>query len=456
VKVRRTADTALAGGLPGRGRLRARDGLALLAAALIPVVSFLAIFPLVPNIPKWDQWGLLPVWKVYFAGENPLPLLLQPYNGHVNFLPRMIFFGTGLLTEWNVRVEVVGIYLAAAGALLVLVLMLRDSGERMLPIAWLAALQVFTLAQIGSFVAGFMFANQLQQTASLLTVYLLGGPAIDNRRLLGAGVAATVAASSWGPGLAAWLVGAVLIASHGRSRRGAFAAWAVATVLATVMLWRAASTVDMGRYLPWEATNALPFALATIGKSVALSPAPGLPLAIGLGGLAVGAFGMALLWVATQGRRALVRRWGSLGLLALTSAALVGYGRAFAPLERSLASHYATPTYPLVLATIVLVLAGCAHVGRSASGWRRPAAAVAGVAVVVAATCQPLVVSWRAFDSYRSWQPAMTRGVERLVSGTITDEEIRRQFHPNPTLVRRGTEILREHRLSWFATAAER
>src|SRR6185503_17594186 len=109
----------------GTRRRAGASALALLAAALVPLASFAAIFPLVTAMPTWDQWSMGPVWTAHYAGQPVLPLLLAPYNGHSNVLPRMVFYGMGVLSGWDLRLEVVASYLAGGLTLSLLLLMAR-------------------------------------------------------------------------------------------------------------------------------------------------------------------------------------------------------------------------------------------------------------------------------------------------------------------------------------------
>src|SRR5579862_818832 len=106
-------------------RTLTRASLAL--AAAIPVLQFALLFPLTSEMPTWDQWNVIPVWRAHFAHQPVLPLLFRPYNGHFNVVPRLFFFGMGLLTHWNLKVEVISSYLALAGVLAILVFLLRET-----------------------------------------------------------------------------------------------------------------------------------------------------------------------------------------------------------------------------------------------------------------------------------------------------------------------------------------
>src|SRR5574338_545492 len=68
----------------------------LALAAVAPIIAFAVLFPLVENMPRWDSWHLIPLWDAYYGGRDFVPYRLEPDNGHLNLLPRVIFFGLGL------------------------------------------------------------------------------------------------------------------------------------------------------------------------------------------------------------------------------------------------------------------------------------------------------------------------------------------------------------------------
>src|SRR6185503_13969537 len=105
-------------------------GMSLLVAALMPVVTFTCLRPLVSRMPVWDQWSEVEVWDAHYAGRPVLPLLIKNYNGHWNCLPRIFFFLLGLLTRWDMRAEVFLNYGAALLTQLILLRMLYEARPR--------------------------------------------------------------------------------------------------------------------------------------------------------------------------------------------------------------------------------------------------------------------------------------------------------------------------------------
>lgn len=431
--------------IPRRDSLTALlAALSVAGAAAVPVLSFLCLCPLVPDLPTWDQWSLVPLWQAHFDGEPVVPLLLEPYNGHLNLLPRLVFFGVGGLSGWNVHLEVVLSYLAACGTLALLLAMLGRHGRR----GWLLALpvsaQVFSFLQYENFLSGYPFGQNLSQFLVTLAVFLISGPQVGRGTLFGAGAASAAATLSWGAGLSAWYVGLAGLLLRRPRRWRHVGAWFGCTLAMTTLVKLAAG----GSFGVVAWSRVLPFFLALLGKAWSPWGTPSFELAVALGAGALLLFTLLAAWSL---HRAYERElsWILLGLSAFASAGLVSFGRSEAGLAQALASHYVTATYPLVIACMTLgflLLFRLADLRRNLRPWLVALAlGGAGLAVVQAGA-----VSWELLPVLRGWSAIIDHNSLEIVRGTATDTQIQASHHPTPELVRAGTEVLRDHRLAWF------
>jgi len=412
-------------------------------ALVVPLVSFACLFPLVENMPTWDQWHLVELWSAHYEGRPVLPLLLKPYNGHMNLVPRLLFYGMGVLSHWDVRLDIVASYITACGTLALLLRMLARRGAQGLLLAAPASAQVFCFLQNENFLSGYPLGQNLSQLFSTLTIYLLTLPRLGTAVFLGA-VASTLAATfSWGAGLAGWYVGLVaLLLRPDRSVRRT-GVWLVLTLLATV-----AVKVGAGGSFGAVAWKQVPlFFSVLLGGAATPLPFPSVRLAIYLGAALLLLFGILAVWTwrrfCPEGLP-----WLLLGLSALASAGLIALGRAITGLQQALASHYVTATYPLVLACAVLaffLLWGAAGHARLRIAWQALALAVVAVPLL-----QSAAASYRALPVLRGWSETIHRNAVAIARGTATDQDIRTSHHPEPSLVRGGIAIMREHQLSWF------
>ncbi|MFL6263122.1 MAG: hypothetical protein ACJ76Y_25775 [Thermoanaerobaculia bacterium] len=448
--------------VPSQGTLtRARSrwiGLASFAVACaVPLVSFALLFPLVDNVPKWDQWSLIEVWEAHYDGRPVLPLLLQPYNGHLNLLPRFLFYGLGLATHWNLRTEVLLSFLFATGTAATLLLMLRDSGEDLLLMAAPITAVVFSFGQFENFLSGYPMGQVLSQLACTLAVFSLTRPRITARHVAFGAAVAAIATFSWGAGLAAWPMGLAALTARPENRRRNLIFWCTLTLAGALIVKKGAGAggqVSLQSLMEFDTA----FFLALIGRPLTYRAFPEFSAAVGCGLLVLLAFVLTLDWALRSRRWLLALRWGLLGATALAAAGLVTLARAKAGPGQALASHYSTATYPLFLS--VLVLGADALLtwrSRATSRLQRAGAALLVTVLVSLPIALVLAQSRETLAILRGWVQISQTHDQRLLAGTITDDEIRGSLHPDPALVRHGVIVLREHRLAaWADSPAER
>ncbi len=436
---------------PPSRAFRLWTGLSLIVACTISVGALAVVLPLVDNVPKWDQWSLLEVWEAHFQGRPVLPLLLKPYNGHLNVLPRFLFYGLGLITHWNVRIEVVLSLLLTICTAATLLLMLRDSGEELLLFAAPLSALVFSLSQYENFLSGYPLGQVLSQLATTLTLFSLTRPRITARHVAAGAAAAAVATFSWGAGLVAWPIGLMALLTRLRHHRKALILWCSLLLVCVLTVKRGAGGAgQLGFQALLEFDTA--FFLALIGRPINYRAFPDFSAALGIGFLLVLAFALTLEGALRSRRGLLGLRWGLLGVSTLGSAGLITLARAKTGQGQALASHYATAVYPLALSVLVL---GCqallAWRAGVTSRFRRAAATLLLAALVSLPVAMVLVQSSEMLPILQSWVQLSRIHDRKLLAGTITDDEIRRSLHPDPQLVRRGVVLLREHRLAAWA-----
>jgi len=418
--------------------------LSLAGAMAVPVLSFVCLFPLVPDLPTWDQWSLIPLWQAHFAGDPVSPLLFEPYNGHLNFLPRLVFYGLGVLSGWDVRLEVVLSYLAACGTLALLLALLARHGRTGWMLALPVSAQVFSFLQYENFLSGYPFGQNLSQLMTTATIFLISGPRLGTARLLGAGAASAAATFSWGAGLAAWYVGLGGLLLRRPRKLVQLGPW-LGCSLAMTLAVKLGAGGSFGA-IPWGRVPS--FFLAVLGKAWSPLGTPTVELAIALGAGALLLFAALAIWAhARSDQRALA--WILLGLSALTSAGLIAMGRSATGTSQALVSHYVTATYPLVVSCTILgflLLLGYGARHRRLRPWLL-AMALGGAGVI---TLQPVALSFELLPVLRGWSSIIDQHSLAIARGTASDAQIKTSHHPVPGLVRSGTEVLRDHRLAWF------
>lgn len=417
-------------------------------AVAIPAAVFALLFPLAADLPTWDQWSMVPVWEAYFTGRRVWPLILAPYNGHFNVIPRALFFLLGRMTSWNLRVEVVGAYLVCAASVFVLVRMLKRWDRRLVLLAAPFAALSFSLNQYENIATGYGLGQHLSNLAEILTVYWLTAyEASPGAFLAGLGCAA-VATFSWGAGVAVWPVGLIAVATSPAPRRVRLAVW---TACAGAALFAAESATSSG-YVHTVWSNVVPAFLVLLGKSWSFAAFPEVRTSILLGVAVFSSFlALAVVFVRDPDRRPFLRMWGLVGLLGFANGGLICLARSEGSLENFFQSHYVTAVYLSGLAILALAVRWMLDRSDTERGGRL-AAALAGVAAVCGlALSQAITVSASWHPVLKLWAATVQENGRKLVAATATDAEIRQSHYPEPDEVRRYVEILRRFRLAAFA-----
>ncbi|MBD2517420.1 hypothetical protein H6G93_21055 [Nostoc sp. FACHB-973] len=65
------------------------------------------------NVPYWDQWAVAPLFEKFHNGSLDFSDLIAQHNESRKFFPRLIFIGLGSITGWDVRYEMLIIFLLA-------------------------------------------------------------------------------------------------------------------------------------------------------------------------------------------------------------------------------------------------------------------------------------------------------------------------------------------------------
>jgi hypothetical protein len=93
---------------------RPRRLVRVLLIAAPPLLIGLLIFRDGVDIPVWDQWdGTAPLFEKMAAGALGFADFFAQHNEHRILFPRLIAFGLGRLTHWNVRAELFVIWFLA-------------------------------------------------------------------------------------------------------------------------------------------------------------------------------------------------------------------------------------------------------------------------------------------------------------------------------------------------------
>ena len=146
-----------------------------IAAALAAIPIFVLLIFVIRysvNIPYWDQWDILYLFDKYDKSELVFSDLWSQHNEHRLIFPKLLFLGLGVLSQFDVRWEMLTTVVLAVLLYLLIVRHINKNKEilhiknnyRMLWIIF--STFVFSLSQFENWLWGF----QIQWLLNLLAV----------------------------------------------------------------------------------------------------------------------------------------------------------------------------------------------------------------------------------------------------------------------------------------------
>lgn len=185
----------------------------LFLLALLPAIILgMLVLRYSVNLPFWDQWMLMPMLfaKININGSLSFSDLIQQHNESRKIFPRLIFLNLGYLTHWDVRYEMLLIFLVACLiSVSIYVLNRRTIGgskTKGLTIAILANLLIFSTIQYDNWFWGIqlvVFMPIACLIAAILVAYSgLSTPAKHLNSLL----LCLVSTFSYANGLLSWII----------------------------------------------------------------------------------------------------------------------------------------------------------------------------------------------------------------------------------------------------------
>jgi len=168
------------------------------------------------DVPYWDQWELVPLLEKMFGGTLTVGDLFAQQNEHRIFFPLLIMLGLARLTHWDIRYELVMIFLLACAIFAVIVFQFFktrrriDSVQPEWPVAMLGML-VFSFAQWENWMWGWQIQILFSVWAIVTGIYLLDRQQFSRWTFSGALVLGVLASFSFGNGLLYWIIAFPLV-----------------------------------------------------------------------------------------------------------------------------------------------------------------------------------------------------------------------------------------------------
>jgi hypothetical protein len=376
------------------------------ALAATPALTLALVVRYGVNVPFWDELTLVPVFQAHDTGTLSLHHFFAQHNEHRPAFPRAADFLTGLLTGWNLKVEMYRNFAVAIAGFGVILRIMRRTLDRtaFLAASIVASVVYFSPVQWENWLWGWELEWFLANLGVLAAVWALAFT-IDRAPRLGLAAAAVcgcVATFSLGSGLLVWPAGlAVLLV-----RRRPWRIWLALSIVVPALYfdgWIGDEGVPSKSSFLSEPVDFVRFVLLYFGRSLGVNNATGELV----GAVLIAAFLAAGAYVVRNRRdEALVDRcapWLGIGLYALGTGVITGISRYVLQVA---VSRYSTVAGLLAISAMALALVVARHALAT-----RPSIAPRARRAMLAAAVVPLLLA--ALVNVRSGTDAMrTKGGE--------------------------------------------
>lgn len=185
--------------------------------------SLLSIIPLIPivvliftivlnwvNIPYTDEWGLSIVFDRFYSHTLSLDFLFSQHNEHRMFLPRLVLIANGLLTHWDVRIQmlltVLLVVLISGNCHTLLKKVEVLSFRSRIFLMTVINMILFSLVQSENWLFGMQFAFYIPPLMITTALIINSSTANFSVKLLGSAVLSIISSLSISFGLIAWFL----------------------------------------------------------------------------------------------------------------------------------------------------------------------------------------------------------------------------------------------------------
>ena len=330
----------------------------IVALAGMPLVTLWLIAQNGENVPVEDDLFMIPLFQAHDEGTLGLGEFWAVHNEHRPLVPRATDFGLGLLTKWDLRVELYRNFAVVVATLAVLVAAMRRTLDRTALVAAsiVASLVLFSPVHWENWLWGWQLQWWLSNLAAVGALWSLsfGVDRSPRRGLALAAACALVATLSLGQGLLVWPAGLALLLLRRRPWR-AWALLAAGTYVVYFIGWERPSTLGSKTAFLERPLDFADFVTQCLGRSLAVDGTTG-----NLVGAAVAASFLAAAGYVLVHRRdaELVDRaafWLGTGLYSLGTALVTGVARL--EIGDGARSRYAVVAALLAIGTLGLILA---------------------------------------------------------------------------------------------------
>jgi hypothetical protein len=333
--------------------------------SIIPAISLLIFLKAsIVNVPFWDQFELIPIIQHINEGTFGFNDLWQQHNEHRLLFPRIVMVTLAVLTQWDVRWEIIASWSVAVlsfGLILFLVLRtfkaLKKTAPLFLPV--LLSFIFFSVVQYDNWLWGWQVQWFINVFGVLLTITGLYNLVRTPKSWLALGATAggaVLAQYSLGNGTLLWPIIIVTLVYLGIQKWRVVGVGALG-VLTTILYYTNYSnppgSVSKTLFLK-EPVQFVEYIGLYFGRPLSYIP----PLTAILGALLVGLF-VALgiyLFVKHKDRFKQGLPWLALGLYALGGGLITAISRLGYGINQAMSSRYTTISLLLLISVIILIV----------------------------------------------------------------------------------------------------
>lgn len=413
------------------------------------------------NVPRADDWALVPLLEKDRSGQISAGDLWQQHNEHRLVLPKFVMLLIARWTMWDIRYQMVVSLVCALISYVAVLRLLRGSlgslprGAMVTPLL-VSSLLMFSPVRGHDWVWGwqiqwFMTVMALLVAVAILELWPEDRPAWQAVVL--AGAATLFGLYSLSSGALIWGAGLVVLLMRPRYRR-------------FVIAWLAAAVASTGTYLigyvtpahhppiayamehPWET---LKYVAYYLGRPLTESEVIG----VGAGVVLFGAFAALVAYIFTFRKTHVmgVAGWIGIGCYALGSALVTAVGRVGFGISQAGAARYTHISVLFLLAVLVLATIAISQGTRPGYGSKQ----IVPVILLWVAVGSAFVLNYpEQVRDIAANHSRMVEGQECILTVTSPDDTCLNivSSHPQGAYVR--TQLLKQHGWGPFATVAGR
>ncbi|NET43993.1 hypothetical protein [Okeania sp. SIO2B3] len=347
-----------------------------LCLAIIPaIVLGILILKYSLNVPIQDQWQIAAVFEKVNMRTLSFNDLMAQHNESRKFFPRLIFIALAFLTKWNIRYEMLVIFLLACIVAINIYLLNRltinTSSIKSLTIALVSNIFIFSAVQYENWLWGIQIVVFIP-IACITTCILIAYSRLNNTaKFLICMLLATISTFSYANGLLAWVIVLPVLAL------AKLKSWSdILKNIKLYILWIIGFIANIALYFydyqkPLSHPNPVEsiqypdqifqYFLAFIGTALGIgSSIQPLNNSIILGSITITLFICLCSYVLWQIKDHQIRSqtigWIMLGSYTIISALVTSFGRVSFGIEQALSSRYTTFSTYLIISIIHLMI----------------------------------------------------------------------------------------------------